>query len=136
MINLINKYYIFHYSSLVVFSSFFLFYSGSFGLFAFNVSCSDSTDLDQVFALSSIALTPTLSDIKLYPNYVTGFVDGEGCFSLGVSPSKVQAVCKKCIFIRKINVLSTVALLICFLHTEWWKTEGRRMLKCLIFNLL
>jgi hypothetical protein len=92
MKNLINKYDIFHYSSLVVFSSFFLFFSGYFGLFEFNVSCSDSTDLVQGFALSSIALTPTLSDIKFYPNYVTGFVDGEWCFSLGVSPSKVQAV--------------------------------------------
>lgn len=32
------------------------------------------------------------SVFKKYPFFITGFTDGEGCFSLGLSSTKVQAV--------------------------------------------
>ncbi len=35
----------------------------------------------------------TLRALSVFkPFFITGFTDGEGCFSLGLSPTKVQAV--------------------------------------------
>lgn len=33
-----------------------------------------------------------LEMLKNHPSFITGFTDGEGCFTLGLSPSKVQAL--------------------------------------------
>lgn len=46
-----------------------------------------------IASLPLLQVTP-VSKIKpkLEPFFVTGFTDGEGCFSLGLSPTKVQAV--------------------------------------------
>lgn len=33
-----------------------------------------------------------LEVFKNHPSFITGFTDGEGCFTLGLTPSKIQAL--------------------------------------------
>lgn len=40
----------------------------------------------------NLKLSNTFAELAFTPYFITGFTDGEGCFYLGLSPTKVQAV--------------------------------------------